>query len=227
MLVSAKTTTFTPTRSTFTASSTRTPARCSRLVRRLVSQLCVPPTYSSRITDFPAHRTNPAKPEDLSSNTVPHSVAGDSLADSGRTRIPPPMEASDYLPELVARKAVEEGKTWDVRRDLKPLHVLQPQGVSFSMDGNCIHWQGWSMHIGFKSVFFQINYIDCMLMLAPNTATAKASSSPPSSTSTGTRAACAPCSTAPRSPRWSSRTPRPSGRTLGSSRLMLASTVSA
>ena len=104
----------------------------------------------SPCTDFAPHRTNPAKPSELSGTTEPHSIAGDSLADAGRARIPPPMESHDYLPELIAEKAAAEGKTWDVRRDLKPLHVQQPQGVSFSMEGNHLKWQGWDMHVGFK-----------------------------------------------------------------------------
>ncbi|KAL8281293.1 hypothetical protein RQP46_006327 [Phenoliferia psychrophenolica] len=100
--------------------------------------------------DFAPHRTNPSKPNELSGTTEPHSVAGDSLADAGRARIPPPMETHDYLPELISQKASDEGKTWDVRRDLKPLHVQQPEGVSFSMEGNHLKWQNWDMHIGFN-----------------------------------------------------------------------------
>lgn len=82
--------------------------------------------------DFAPHRVNPNVPGGLSGTTVPHSVEGDSLADSGRARIPPPLESHDYLPDLIAEKAKSQGKTWDVRRDLKPLHVQQPLGVSFS-----------------------------------------------------------------------------------------------
>ncbi|KAG1902546.1 copper amine oxidase [Suillus fuscotomentosus] len=36
------------------------------------------------------------------------------------------------------------------RDDIKPLHVLQPEGVSFKMDGNVLEWQKWKMHIGFS-----------------------------------------------------------------------------
>ena len=34
------------------------------------------------------------------------------------------------------------------RDDIKPLHVVQPEGVSFKMDGNVLEWQKWKMHIG-------------------------------------------------------------------------------
>ncbi|KAK4704122.1 primary-amine oxidase, partial [Phenoliferia sp. Uapishka_3] len=100
--------------------------------------------------DFAPHRSNPNRPDALSGTTEPHSVEGDSLQDSGRARIPPPMDRQDYLPELIAEKAAAEGKTWDVRRDVKPLHVQQPQGVSFSMEGNRLKWQNWDMHIGYN-----------------------------------------------------------------------------
>ncbi|ORY73098.1 copper amine oxidase [Leucosporidium creatinivorum] len=100
--------------------------------------------------DFASHRTNPNNRGGLSGSTIPHVVEGDSLKDSGRARIPPPLESHDYLPDLIADKAKKEGKTWDVRRDLKPLHVQQPLGVSFSMDGNRLKWQNWDMHIGYN-----------------------------------------------------------------------------
>ncbi|KAF1957606.1 hypothetical protein CC80DRAFT_47965 [Byssothecium circinans] len=36
------------------------------------------------------------------------------------------------------------------RKDLKPINISQPEGVSFSMDGRYISWQNWKMHIGFN-----------------------------------------------------------------------------
>lgn len=36
------------------------------------------------------------------------------------------------------------------RDDLKPIHVTQPQGVSFKLDGRTIDWQKWNFHIGFN-----------------------------------------------------------------------------
>lgn len=37
-----------------------------------------------------------------------------------------------------------------VRSDLKPIDVVQPDGVSFEMQGNKIHWHDWSIVIGFN-----------------------------------------------------------------------------
>ena len=37
------------------------------------------------------------------------------------------------------------------RTDVKPLHVLQPEGASFSVtDTNCVSWQKWRFRVGFN-----------------------------------------------------------------------------
>lgn len=36
------------------------------------------------------------------------------------------------------------------RNDLKPLHITQPEGVSFNVDGRTINWQNWKIHVGFN-----------------------------------------------------------------------------
>lgn len=64
---------------------------------------------------------------------------------SGRHRISPPTEVHDYLPEFLNGK---DG--FKLREDVKPLHVEQPEGVSFQMNGNVLEWQKWKVHIGFK-----------------------------------------------------------------------------
>jgi primary-amine oxidase len=51
--------------------------------------------------------------------------------------------ASEYCPELLP-----EGP----RKDLKPLHVVQPEGPSFTVtDDNLIEWQNWRMRLSFNS----------------------------------------------------------------------------
>lgn len=97
--------------------------------------------------DFPGHYT---RAEDGSAklsaqSTVPPPVAADSLAAAQRERIPPPRKAWDFLPDLMAK--TEDGG-YHPRKDVKPLHVVQPEGVSFKMDGHVLEWQNWKMHIG-------------------------------------------------------------------------------
>ncbi|GAA5995428.1 uncharacterized protein JCM10292_005167 [Rhodotorula paludigena] len=100
--------------------------------------------------DFAPHRTDSRNPDALSGTTAPHTVEGNSFADCGRPRIPPQQERMDYLPDLIKAEKAKQGEEWDVRRDIKQLTVIQPDGVSFSMNGNEISWQNWKMHIGFN-----------------------------------------------------------------------------
>jgi primary-amine oxidase len=50
------------------------------------------------------------------------------------------------------------------RTDLKPLNISQPEGVSFSVDGNELRWQNWSMRLGFNyregPVIYQVAFDD-------------------------------------------------------------------
>ena len=45
-------------------------------------------------------------------------------------------------------KLVEQERGW--RTGLKPLNVVQPEGPSFTVDGNLVSWQKWSMRISFN-----------------------------------------------------------------------------
>lgn len=36
------------------------------------------------------------------------------------------------------------------RKDLKPIHITQPEGVSFQVDGRIVEWQNWKIHVGFN-----------------------------------------------------------------------------
>lgn len=62
----------------------------------------------------------------------------------------------EYEPDLVP------GQT--LRDDIKPLHITQPDGVSFQIDGTEIRWQNWSFRIGFNyregPVLYQVAYDD-------------------------------------------------------------------
>ncbi len=52
----------------------------------------------------------------------------------------------------------------EARTDLKPLHITQPEGASFTVDGTELRWQNWSMRLGFNyregPVIYQVAYDD-------------------------------------------------------------------
>ncbi len=51
--------------------------------------------------------------------------------------VPLPPERGGYLPEDVGA----------LRTDLKPLEITQPEGASFTVEGNLVQWQRWSMRL--------------------------------------------------------------------------------
>ncbi|ORX90599.1 hypothetical protein K493DRAFT_230233 [Basidiobolus meristosporus CBS 931.73] len=60
--------------------------------------------------------------------------------DSKFERATVPLESHNFLPELVGQS--------NLRGDLKPIIIQQPQGVSFTVkNGSQIDWQKWSMHV--------------------------------------------------------------------------------
>jgi primary-amine oxidase len=88
--------------------------------------------------DFAGHRTKPDG--SLSTSTTkPLDLQEDHKEGCGRQRIPPPTRAFEYLPDRIGVKT---------RQDLKPLHVIQPEGPSFKVTGHVVEWQKWSMHVG-------------------------------------------------------------------------------
>jgi primary-amine oxidase len=50
------------------------------------------------------------------------------------------------------------------RTDLKPLEISQPEGVSFTVEGNELRWQNWSLRLGFNyregPVIYQVAFDD-------------------------------------------------------------------
>ena len=53
--------------------------------------------------------------------------------------VPMPQNDGNYGAEFVK----------EFRTDLKPLDVVQPDGPSFSVDGNLVSWQKWSFRVGY------------------------------------------------------------------------------
>ena len=51
--------------------------------------------------------------------------------------VPLPSERGGYLPDDVG----------PMRDDLKPIEITQPEGPSFTVDGNLVRWQRWSLRV--------------------------------------------------------------------------------
>ena len=69
--------------------------------------------------------------------------------------VPVPPESNEYAREFFASQ---------FRADLKPLHITQPEGPSFTIEGHLIRWQHWHIRIGFTPreglVLYQVGYED-------------------------------------------------------------------
>ncbi|MEO9030192.1 MAG: primary-amine oxidase, partial [Ktedonobacteraceae bacterium] len=55
--------------------------------------------------------------------------------------VPVPPERGNYTPAAVGQ----------MRTDLKPLEITQPDGPSFTVNGHAIQWQKWQFRIGFNT----------------------------------------------------------------------------
>jgi primary-amine oxidase len=53
-----------------------------------------------------------------------------------------PAVMGEYVPDLVPGQ--------QLRTDLKPLDIVQPDGPSFTLEGNELRWQRWNLRIGFN-----------------------------------------------------------------------------
>jgi primary-amine oxidase len=60
------------------------------------------------------------------------------------------IETPDVMGEYVPRHIPERIRATSRREPLKPLQITQPDGPSFTLDGNLLTWQNWSLRIGFN-----------------------------------------------------------------------------
>jgi primary-amine oxidase len=59
-----------------------------------------------------------------------------------RAVLPIPAEPAD---------PADPGYAGPVRTTLRPIHITQPVGPSFTVDGDVVRWQGWTLRIGFNT----------------------------------------------------------------------------
>ena len=60
------------------------------------------------------------------------------------------VETPNVMGEYVPKHIPEHIKATWRREPLKPLEITQPQGPSFTLDGNLLQWQNWALRIGFN-----------------------------------------------------------------------------
>ncbi len=60
--------------------------------------------------------------------------------------VDPPNGMGEYVPHLVPERI----RNASTRPPLKPLDIVQPEGPSFTVDGNRVQWQNWSLRVGFN-----------------------------------------------------------------------------
>ncbi len=59
-------------------------------------------------------------------------------------------EKPDVMGEYVPHHIPERIRSASRREPLKPLNITQPDGPSFTLDGNLLQWQNWSLRVGFN-----------------------------------------------------------------------------
>lgn len=72
----------------------------------------------------------------------------------------PPTTMGEYIPARIPQMLRDR---WQ-REPLKPLEITQPEGPSFTLDGNLLQWQNWSLRVGFNHregmTLHQVRYRD-------------------------------------------------------------------
>ena len=60
------------------------------------------------------------------------------------------VDEPNVMGEYVPRHIPEGLRSASRREPLKSLHITQPDGPSFTLDGNLLQWQNWSLRVGFN-----------------------------------------------------------------------------
>ena len=77
--------------------------------------------------------------------------------------VPLPQKSGNYMPELMFDGDNRPAHT-DLRNDVRPIEITQPEGPSFTVDGHAVSWQKWRLRVGYSPreglVLHQIGYED-------------------------------------------------------------------
>jgi primary-amine oxidase len=62
--------------------------------------------------------------------------------------VPTPTETGEYIPELMLKAPDNRPRYTELRRDVKPISITEPEGPSWQVDGHRVEWQKWSVQLG-------------------------------------------------------------------------------
>jgi primary-amine oxidase len=87
---------------------------------------------------------------DVRDNGYAHPIEGVvAVVDLTKNKVVDLVDDEKIIP--VPKKKRNYGREFfpETRQDLKPLHIVQPEGTSFTVDGWKVEWQNWSFRVGF------------------------------------------------------------------------------
>ena len=88
----------------------------------------------------------------LSDNAYSHPIEGlVAVVDLIAKRVLHLVDDEKIIPVPKQKHNYDPASLGTPRADLKPLHISQPEGASFSVDGWEVKWQKWSFRVGFTS----------------------------------------------------------------------------
>lgn len=78
--------------------------------------------------------------------------------------VPIPQTPAEYIPEHMLGEPTNRPAFAELRGDLKPIEITQPEGPSFQVDGHHVEWQKWSLRVGWSMreglVIHDVSYND-------------------------------------------------------------------
>ncbi|PZU56974.1 MAG: tyramine oxidase [Sphingobium sp.] len=103
--------------------------------------------------------------ESLKDNGYAHPIEGVvATVDVNRGKIVSLVDEPEVVPVPRRSRPYDTASLGTPRQDLKPLHIVQPEGPSFHVDGWNVDWQNWNFKVGFTPreglVLHQLSYRD-------------------------------------------------------------------
>lgn len=103
--------------------------------------------------------------EALKDNGYAHPIEGlVAVVDLNAEEVVTLVDEEELVPIPKKKRNYEAEHLPPPRTDLKPLHIVQPEGPSFTVDGWTVRWQKWSFRVGFTPreglVLHQLGYDD-------------------------------------------------------------------